>query len=145
MMLANSMSLPIYSMYSWVCRRKSSLVCCCITAWSLFKYAWISSFRDCIKIWIGNSRALRKFWYEEIRALCSSTLLREKLMDETTSTARREPAFMTTVPFFIFAISKYAWVEAVGLLPDMEPDCISSWAISDLNSKHEYLNPKQYQ
>src|SRR5262249_52140930 len=53
---------------------------------------------DCTNIWHEKSSELRKFWNCTMKAVCSSSLLSAKLIDDASRIARNEPSFITTMP-----------------------------------------------
>src|SRR5271170_1074782 len=58
----------------------------------------MSSMRDCTNIWHEKSSELRKFWNCTMKAVCSSSDFRAKLMEDASSIARSSAFFMTTTP-----------------------------------------------
>src|SRR3989344_5756724 len=61
-------------------------------------YGRMSSMRDSMKIWHEKSSELRKFWNWTMNAVCSSSLLSAKLMDEARRMARMLPSLRTITP-----------------------------------------------
>jgi hypothetical protein len=98
MMFAASVKLLTNSMYSRICTRMRSSSCFLYAASSVATYGRMSSMRDWTKIWHEKSSEFRKFWNCTMNAVCSSSLLSAKLMDEARSIARKRPSLSTTMP-----------------------------------------------
>src|SRR3989338_4171787 len=98
MMFAASVKLFTNSMYSRICMRMRSSNCALYAVSSVATYGLMSSMRDCTRICTVKSSEFRKFWNCTMNAVCSSSDLSAKLIEEAKRIARKLPSFKTTMP-----------------------------------------------
>src|SRR3989344_4255406 len=100
--------------------RIRSSSCSLYAASSVATYGRMSSMRDWTKICTVKSSELRKFWNCTMKAVCSSSLLSAKLIEEASKMARKEPSLRMTMPSRTSDIGTKSWVEREVFWDDCE-------------------------